>query len=297
MKYALVDIGSNTIRLTIYDLNKDDEPVNIMNKKVVAGLASYMIHGEMTRKGIDKLVKTLNSFNRILKHFKADTVYVFATASLRNVSNRENILKEVKEKTNIEIDLISGEDEAYLGYLGAMDLFNLEKGVTIDIGGGSTEIAVYDGGKIKSEKSLDEGSLSLYSKFVKDILPKKTEAQLIKYHINKKLDKVEREKNCKNMVGVGGTIRACRNLISELYPETYIENVVSKKDLKKIKKKILEKNPEIIDLILKICPSGVHTLTPGLIALIEIMKKFKVNRIFVSDNGVREGYLKWKLKK
>ena len=206
-------------------------------------------------------------------------------------------LKEVKEKTNIEIDLISGEDEAYLGYLGAMDLFNLEKGVTIDIGGGSTEITVYDGGKIKSEKSLDEGSLSLYSKFVKDILPKKTEAQLIKYHINKKLDKVEREKNCKNMVGVGGTIRACRNLISELYPETYIENVVSKKDLKKIKKKILEKNPEIIDLILKICPSRVHTLTPGLIALIEIMKKFKVNRIFVSDNGVREGYLKWKLKK
>lgn len=298
MKYAVVDIGSNTIRLIIYEVSKNGEFQRLMDKKSVAGLRSYVEDGKLSKKGIEKLVSVMSSFEKILKLFDAKTSFVFATASLRNIKNSEDVIKEVKNRTGVEIELLSGEDEAYLGYLGTISEFNLKSGINIDIGGGSTEIISYKEGVVTSSVSLDEGSLSLYMSYVDDITPDEREIDIMSHYIKGILStiKVDKKYMKKEIVGVGGTIRALRNIVEELYPD-YEKNTLKLEELTDLLEKIKNKDKESMHMVLRINPSRIHTLMPGLVILLEIMKKYEEESIKVSDNGIREGYLKWKIQK
>ncbi len=94
-----------------------------MNKKEVAGLASYIDEkNNLNEEGVATLIYVLNEFKQIVKGLKPSNVYVFATASLRNVDNYKEVIKKVFKETGIKIDLISGEDEAAYGYFGAIQI-------------------------------------------------------------------------------------------------------------------------------------------------------------------------------
>lgn len=99
-----------------------------------------------------------------------DRISVFATASLRNISNTEQALSVIHAATGYFEEVISGEEEALFGYAGAMQELRLS-GAFLDIGGASTEIVTFDGGTPVNFASFPIGSLSLYRRCVKKILP------------------------------------------------------------------------------------------------------------------------------
>lgn len=296
--YAIIDIGSNTIRLAIYKV-ENNRATLLLNKKISAGLASYVKNGEMTAVGIDKACDSLAKFQFLLNHFQIEHRYAFATAALRNAANSASAVAEISKRAGIPITVLSGDEEATLDFVGASSVLQTESGLLIDIGGASTELVVYAQKKIQRTYSLPLGSLNTYDQFVTHLLPDRRERKLIKAAVLQSLEKNTDlyGETFASVCGVGGTIRATRKLNNVLFNLPLDTNEIKAPNIKKMIK-LLENDEdddlisgETLDLLLKVVPDRIRTILPGMIIFNVLLKQFQSEIIVVSDAGVREGYL------
>ena len=170
MKQAIIDIGSNSIRLTLYE-TEGEHFKTLFREKIMAGLAGYVENRTLSAAGIECACSALLNFQSILQTLKIDHICVFATASLRNISNTGQARSIIRSVTGYDVEILSGEEEALLGYTGAMQELHLASGAFLDIGGASTEIVTFHDGTPVDFTSFPIGSLSLYRRCVKKILP------------------------------------------------------------------------------------------------------------------------------
>ena len=173
MKQAVIDIGSNSMRLTVYETTPPQIFRVLFKEKIMAGLAGYVDHNALSPDGIERAILGLLSFRATLSALDIKAVAVFATASLRNVKNTDQAVAAIQRATGYPIEVISGEEEAAFGYAGAMQELDLTDGLFVDIGGASTEVVRFAGGVMESANSCPVGSLKLYRDFVRKILPNK----------------------------------------------------------------------------------------------------------------------------
>lgn len=293
MVTALVDLGSNTIRLCVYDTNGSDAKI-IFERKTMAGLVNFIEKKELSEQGIHRICDILIEYKEVLSNFHLTNaeVHIFATASLRNIKNSKEVLEAVKDLTGYEIDLITGEDEALLDFMGATRVFKYENGVLIDIGGGSSEIVVFKNREIVSANSMPVGSLNMYVKHVNKIIPKEKEREAIREDVleNIKALNIEPE-TIRTVCGVGGTIRAAGKINNGIYnlPSSNID--IDLKHIREIVSMVKNSKKETLKPVLQNVPDRIHTIIPGLIILETIADYFNSQNIVISKNGVREGYL------
>ncbi len=150
LKTAIIDIGSNTIRLVLYQYDNEEGLRELGNIKTVARLRTYLQpSGEMSEEGIQVLTETLLTFKAMLDDFEVVDVKAAATAAIRQATNRESIITLMLERTGIQIELLSEQEEAYYGYVAVVHSIGTQSAVTIDIGGGSTEITLFEHKQLK----------------------------------------------------------------------------------------------------------------------------------------------------
>ena len=297
MIYAIMDTGSNTVRLSVYKQVKD-KAVHLFSEKEQASLRNYVKKGNLTDKGIDRLIATLRRFNSIISNFDdIDSVHPFATATIRDVANRSEILKRVKDELGLEIEILSGEDEARLSFIGASKSVDVSEGILTDIGGGSSEVVIIDQGKVIKSTSLSIGSLSAFNDYVSGLFTNKKEKKAIDSAVKLLLaeNKMYREQQS-NLAAVGGSARASLKFYNEFYNLSNYNSTMDANKFNKMVKEILEMDDrDLLDRILEIKPDRVHTLVPGMVILNRLAKYFYVNEINISQTGVREGYVYSKL--
>ena len=238
--YGVIDLGSNTIRLCVYEVKDDTlhsyrkkDFRSLINNKVMAGLASHVEQGIFTDRGIDRAVDVLRGHIKRLKHFDCVRVDVFATAVLRNSSNSAQVIASLSEKTGFPIKLLSEEEEAYLGFVGASCETPILSGTLIDIGGGSTElISVVDGTPI-NPASLAQGSLSSFVDNVKGILPTREAIHSITLNIRQKLSLLPAFDTYKHeqLFGIGGSLRAATKVYAQAFAGGVRPEVINAKQL------------------------------------------------------------------
>lgn len=294
MRHAIVDIGSNTIRLIIFDINENKKNFKkVLNKKYTAGLITYVHDGELSGKGIKKLIKTLSSIKNIVIELNVDTFSPFATASLRNLENTEEVLEEVKKDLDIDIDVLEQVEEAFLGNVGIRSEIKVDSGISVDIGGASTEVVYFEEDGPREYINLKTGSLLLFGENVSRILPKKSEIRAIEKSVIRELNSSHFSSKENKLIGIGGTIRTTGKVIADLWNED--EKKFTLKDIYKLLNLIKDRNTETIRSIIRTNPARIHTIVPGIIILKILMEKFGIDEIEVSDNGLREGYLIYKV--
>lgn len=294
MRHAIVDIGSNTIRLIIFDINENKNNFKkVLNKKYTAGLITYVHDGELSGKGIKKLIKTLSSIKNIVIELNVDTFSPFATASLRNLENTEEVLEEVKKDLDIDIDVLEQVEEAFLGNVGIRSEIKVDSGISVDIGGASTEVVYFEEDGPREYINLKTGSLLLFGENVSRILPKKSEIRAIEKSVIRELNSSHFSSKENKLIGIGGTIRTTGKVIADLWNED--EKKFTLKDIYKLLNLIKDRNTETIRSIIRTNPARIHTIIPGIIILKILMEKFEIDEIEVSDNGLREGYLIYKV--
>ncbi len=299
MNCAVIDIGSNSMRLSVYEVQKDSFTI-LFKEKIMAGLAGYVNNGALSKEGIKCACDGLLEFKKITEYLGIDNISVFATASLRNISNTDEAVGKIKEVAGFEVEVISGYEEAVYGYTGAMTVFNdMKEGVFTDIGGASAEIVYFSEGNIKIAESIPVGSLKLFSQCVSKIIPKKTEQEKISGEIKKEIKKLKIKKfpETDTLCCVGGTGRAMVKLAKHIFGSDSIDNKVTSTQLAWLSSIILSGTDEALSVILKVCPERIHTIIPGIMILQNIVEKFGVKEIVVSSYGVREGYLCQKIQK
>ena len=291
MKCGIVDLGSNTIRLSIYQWEGRQFKL-LMNKKEMAGLAGYIQDGVLTDKGIEVACQILAAFRHLLENLEIRKMHVFATASLRNIVNTQEALDAIFSATGLQVQVLSGSQEAELSFLGATVGGGAPAtGLLVDIGGGSTELVAYDNGSITSECSLPVGSLSLYSRYVTGLFPTKEQRHAIRRQVEQQLESAKTAGLCcAHLTGVGGTIRAAAKLCrARTGGEQGMEFEAAQ--LRRLYRELKKGDQDTLRQILRVVPERVHTILPGLMILNSVLKSYQVERVTVSTCGVREGYL------
>ncbi len=177
MRLAAIDIGSNAARLLITDViagsGVQDAPDFIKAVLVRVPLRlgfDVFDKGEIPPAKVEKIIKTIKSYKLLLdvyevKHFKA-----CATSAMRDAANAADIIKKVKQETGIEIEIISGDQEASFIYENhvAENMTTEESYLYVDVGGGSTELTFFSDGKLIFKKSFNIGTIRLLKNQVEE---------------------------------------------------------------------------------------------------------------------------------
>ncbi len=292
MKCGIVDVGSNTIRLSIYHWEGQKFKL-LMNKKEMAGLAGYIKNGLLSDSGILVACRVLAGFKALLRNFDIADLYVFGTASLRNIVNTEEALETIEAVTGIKVEVLSGADEAAFSFLGATVGGGAPgSGMLADVGGGSTELVAYRDGAITSGCSLPMGSLSLFTKHVSGLFPTKEERKAIRSDVREELEKAKTAGlRCSHLTGVGGTFRAAAKLCNDLSGADPDNRIIPAGEIHALYKGLKKGDQDTLRQILRSVPDRVHTILPGLAILTAILDAYEVSTVSVSACGVREGYL------
>jgi len=153
MLHAIIDIGSNTIRMAVYQIEGRQFTL-LMKRKHTVGLAGYLESGRLVRAGLEKTVKILHGFMDFINTFRIPHVHAFATAALRSAVNSRAAVGEIARRTGVQVRIISGDEEAMYDFIGATQNIAHADGIMIDIGGGTTEIGVISLGGIVHANSL-----------------------------------------------------------------------------------------------------------------------------------------------
>lgn len=296
MKIAVIDCGSNTIKLAIYKIEQDNTFKILHTKKTYLGIIQYIQNNVLNNQGFEKLLETLSSMLAFSKKNGCEHVYAFATASLRNIGNLGTILCAIKEQLDLEIEIVSGNKEIIYDFMGLKLDVQAQQGFACDLGGGSAQIFAFQGSDIVQGISLPIGCLKMYGKFVSGILPKKGEMNAIYAEVKRQIKPYYfiRTNNCSTLYLMGGIGKAIARIHKNL----------SQNDLKidqyKIKateipilmNTILNFNGEGATLLNKLLPERSHLVIPGMIVLDTIIQLANVDEIIILKYGVREGFLK-----
>lgn len=197
------------MRLVIYKRDKSGRLKEIENVKIVARLREYLTSdGILSSRGISFLINTLLSFQEVTRHHNIKNVRCVATASIRQASNQTQILAEVEKWTDFSIRILSEYEEAFYGYLAVKHSFSLDEAITIDIGGGSTEVTYYQNREMKNYRSFPFGALSLKKQFIAGDTPTASEKENIKKYVRENFESLSWLKNKQvPIVAMGGSAR------------------------------------------------------------------------------------------
>ena len=296
--YGVVDIGSNTIRLVIYRY-EDGKLTRMLNKKYTAGLAGYVNKdNELTKAGIQVAIDSLNDIKLLLESIRLEQLFVFATASLRNIINTEEAVQAITEATGYSIRVLTGEEEAMFDYYGILLDNPKPDGLAVDSGGGSTELIFFHTHKIVHAQSLPIGSLNLYREYIGDLLPRPGETKAIRKEVRKRLKKISLpdDIDLSTAYWVGGSGRAVSKLLRAKYGVPDESRTYEKEYLDKLVEKYGKSREKFADLILRSAPERIHTVVPGMYVMEEILTYYDTKEIVSVQNSVREGYLWTQLK-
>jgi len=285
---AVIDIGSNSVRMAVfkktsrfgfYLLREEKSKVRISE-------GAYEHNGELQNFAIKRALNALKEFLLIAKSLKTRKILCVATSAVRDAPNKNEFINLVKKELGINIKVIDGDKEAFFGGVAAANLLYEKNGVTIDIGGGSTEFALIEKRKIIHTISLKLGTVRL-----KELFFDKGDIEGAREYIKKELKKLGNIFNHKNVFGIGGSIRALSKVIMKKieYPLDILHGFTYEFDeYVNFLEKILKMSDEEL-LKIGVKSERLDVIKPGTLIFIEAIKCLKGKKIITSGVGVREG--------
>ena len=292
---AVIDIGSNTIRLLIGKFE------NGLIKRIYTDRAVTQLGKDIdnTRKlnknSIEKSIEIIKKFKVMAEQFKSDLIIAIGTSALREAKDRDFFCNKIKENTGLSVSIISGEEEAFFTLEGILTnlTYSINPVFAVDIGGGSTEwIYALNNDILKG--SLNIGALKAFYNFFKGNDEKKAIIKFLNF-IKDIISKNIPSLKTKTMIATGGTsiTLAMMDLqISNYNTEIINGHRVSSNKLKQIIETISLTPYETRKKIAGILPDRVDIILPGLIILNSIVNYVEAEIIIVSDYGLMEGVMK-----
>lgn len=295
---GIIDIGSNSIRLAIYETASQGEHRLINEFKESARLSEKMnADGEMGQQEIVSIVPILRQFREICGAYNCSKIRVAATAAIRNAANTLEIKKLLEDETGMEIEILSGEQEAYFGFLAVVGGMAEEDGFIVDIGGGSTEITLFRNRRLVRSVSLPLGAVNTQVRFGQEEEPWTEEnVARLQGEVERLLDREPwiAEHPGLPLIGLGGTIRTLskmdqrrRNYPLRLAHNYRVEPESIQDYAETLPQMSLEKRRKIDGL----SKARADIIVPGMLILNAVLDRSQAACCLVSGTGLREGLL------
>ncbi len=299
VRYAAVDIGSNSLRLAVAEATPRAGLKLIATDRQVTRLgASVFSHGVISKEAMALVVKTLTRFREIYQPLHVSAVRAVATSAVRDARNQDEFLAKASAAIGTPVEIISGLEEARLIHNGILTRWPQgdRRVLMVDIGGGSAEIIDSLEGKLISAVSKPLGAVRLTKMFLHHNPPLASELERMEAFIDEKLDPLLQKTLVKydRAIGTAGTAAAavCSiNQVKRVEREAADQMRASTADLGKLYRELAAMSELRRRKVPGIGPKRSEIIVAGLATLHRILSSLKVPSVYYSTAGVRDGIL------
>lgn len=294
-RIGIIDIGSNSIRLVIYEQTAEGAHRVIDESKESARLSERIgSDGALPEEDIVSIVDTLLYFKMICEANHTQSIRAVATAAVRNASNSEQIVEMWEQRTQLKVEIIPGKEEARLGFLGVINSIDIAEGFIVDIGGGSTEITYFKDRTVVESVSLPFGAVNTTARFVSGDHIDKEEALRIERMVKTAVDELPwlSKQNGLPLIGLGGTIRTVSKMDQKRkkYSLELTHNYrMSEDDVKSLLRDLIDLSEEKRKKVDGLSKDRADIIVPGMLILNTIFKTCGASHYVVSGTGIRDG--------
>ncbi len=287
---AVIDVGSNSVRLVVYD-GLYRAPIPLYEDKVMCGLGRGLGNtGLLSPEGKAEAYETLSRFTAITRLRGIGRTFTVATAALRDAQDGPAFRALLEKDLGLEIRVLQGEEEAELAALGVAAAMKDATGLVADIGGGSLDLALLDRGRIQCTASLRLGPYHLMP------LGDRATDRAVVGHIDQTLTAVPwlSQAQGQPLYAVGGAWRTIGAI--HLDQSHYALNVLngyglSGQDMRELAAELARRQPSILRKMRGVGSSRAITLPFSAMALSRLIDIFQVESVMISSQGLREGVL------
>lgn len=299
MRLGVLDVGSNTVHLQVVDAHPGARPSPATNQKVELRLHEYLNKlGEITPEGVKLLETAIADAISHAKEFKTEEILAFATSAIRDAKNGKEILAEINQKFEIDLQVLSGDDEAKMTFLAVRRWLGWSSGrlVVLDIGGGSLEIAVGDDESPESTVSLPLGASRLTREYLGTDPHTQKELKSLESHVLEAVKKSVPEEITDHIadhfVATSKTFRTLARLGEHYFDDN--PKFLKINSLTKMIPKLQDmSNKERADLP-GVSQSRARQIVAGAIVARTVMERLHINELEICPWALREGIvLRW----
>jgi exopolyphosphatase/guanosine-5'-triphosphate,3'-diphosphate pyrophosphatase len=292
--FAVVDIGSNSGRMIVFRL-RDDEHLDVLeDARAPLRLARELRDDDrLGPEAIGRAIEALHDFKAVADGAGATTMIAVATSAVREARDGHDLVAAAKE-LGVELQVIDGELEARLGFLGAVHDLPVTAGCTMDVGGGSVEITRFEDRRLGASWTMPFGSLRASDRFLEHDPPTEKELRRLRTAMAEALEAagVSELRKHEDLVGIGGTVR---NLAKVDLKRAEVDlpllhgYELSARRLASMIDDLAERSMSRRALVPGLNPDRADTIVGGALVVAGVMEHVGARRLVVSSRGLREG--------
>jgi exopolyphosphatase/guanosine-5'-triphosphate,3'-diphosphate pyrophosphatase len=292
---SAIDVGSNAIRMAVGRISANQDRVEVMeNIRIPVRLGQDVFsQGHIGEPSMQAAVDAFTRFHKITSEYEVKRIRAVATSAMREAENGQDLIERILRRTGIQVEIISGEEEARLIHIAVGKVIDLrhKKTVLIDIGGGSIEVAVSQGNKLIASESYDMGTVRLLQN-LEDRSPQdfrmllEEYTQSIQRHIKRELGKLKFDL----CVGTGGNIEELGNLRKKVFKRAG-NDLITVSELETLDEKISKMSMDQRIKKLNLKPDRADVIVPAAMVLRMIAREARVREIHIPGVGLKDGIL------
>lgn len=294
-KFGVIDLGSNTARLVVYELDEQGLVTEVDNIKRGLRLSNHLQDGRMDDEGVSKTVHAMRQFKELLDARSISDVIAVATAAVRQAENGAELIQRILHDTGITVRILSGEDEARYGNFAVLCSMNIEEGITIDIGGGSTEVTYFHNRQLQESISFPFGIVTLTRMFFQSELPEQTELSGLRSFLSQSFSRCPwlMNKQCP-VIAIGGTARNLAKIHQrsvQYSMDSFHHYPMSAGQVASILEHVSQLSLEERRQVPGISKDRADVIVAGITVFDSLLKHAASEELIISNKGLRDGIL------
>lgn len=294
-RIGIIDLGSNSVRLVIIDIDDKGAHHQIENLKETVRLAAGIDEeGALSSEAIDYAVETIKLFANFCKARRVDRIIAVATAAVRQAVNRQQLVDKLKTATGISFRVLSGEEEAHLGYLGVVNTIFYTDGLMADLGGGSLKLVSFCDRIKENALSEDFGVVTLTNYYDLADKPSPDNISKLEKFLQDRFGSVPWLTGKEPMIGLGGTFRSLARVIRKR--KGYLPDItdgleLSLKDIEDVYQMLAGMSLEQRTRVPGMERARADISVAGTAVIYHLFKASERSKLITSTSGIRDGLL------
>jgi exopolyphosphatase / guanosine-5'-triphosphate,3'-diphosphate pyrophosphatase len=298
-RLAAIDVGSNTIRLTVAEVQDDDSYRILDEEREMVRLGEKLDRtGRLSESAIERALAAIGKMKAIADGFKTTELRAIATSAVREAANGRTFIREVSRQHKVRVEVISGEEEAQLAFRSATRHFDIQGRSTavVDIGGGSVEVILSAGTAVDHVYSLPLGAVRVTERLVRSDPLKPKHWKQMKEEIDRGIRTIMRRPahRAEIMIGSGGTFTALAHM-SKYQREgrhgSVQGYVLSPAEIIHLLRRLRESSLEARLQIPGLSPDRADIIVGGASVIARLVRGLHTQQIMVNERGIRDGLL------
>jgi exopolyphosphatase / guanosine-5'-triphosphate,3'-diphosphate pyrophosphatase len=294
-RLAVIDLGSNSFRLVVFShtdawwkrTDEIYEPVRVGEHQEA--------DGPLQPEPMERALETIELFAHFCRATGIERVRPLATSAIRQASNRKAFLRAAHKRSGLEVDVLSGEEEARYGYLAVVNSTTLTDGVALDLGGGSMQLTRVIDRRARDAQSWRLGAVVTTERFLPTDRVKPKQLKALREHVRTELQSAPwLAKAPRNLAGIGGTVRnlAGTVMMAENLPSFGVQGFMLRREaLDALVETLAALTPAERRRVPGVKPERADLILAGAVVVQTVMDVGGFDELEVTEEGLREGVL------